>query len=86
MARRQRRDDRRRADAPFQGDEAESHEGFDTPDPTNNPGRLAILSDLHGRIATLPLAEKRVFGPGADERPAPNGPPRVGDQPFGFFA
>jgi RNA polymerase sigma factor (sigma-70 family) len=61
IAKRQRRHDVRRLDGPLDADEPEALEAFDCPDTTNDPRRLAILSEFHRQVEKLPDDEKRVF-------------------------
>ncbi len=62
IARRQRRHNAPRLDGPLDADEPEPLEAFDHGDSTNEPGRLAILTELHEQVELLPDPEKMVFG------------------------
>jgi RNA polymerase sigma factor (sigma-70 family) len=62
IARRERRHDARRLDGLLDVDEPEALGAFDRGDSTSEPGRLAILSELHQQIESLPDPEKTVFG------------------------
>lgn len=62
IARRQRRHDAPRLDGPLHADESEALKAFDHGDSTNEPGRLAILSEFHEQVERLPDPEKMVFG------------------------
>jgi RNA polymerase sigma factor (sigma-70 family) len=62
IARRQRRQDGPRDGGPLAGDDLEAREGVDRADSTYEPGRLAILSELHQQVELLPEPEKMVFG------------------------
>jgi RNA polymerase sigma factor (sigma-70 family) len=62
IARRQRRHDAHRLNGPLDADEPEALGAFDRGDSTDEPGRLALLSELHEQIGLLPDPEKMVFG------------------------
>jgi RNA polymerase sigma factor (sigma-70 family) len=60
MARRQRRDDGRQRKAPL-GDSADASQDVDRADSSNEPARLAMLTEFHQQVETLPLGERTVF-------------------------
>jgi RNA polymerase sigma factor (sigma-70 family) len=62
IARRQRRHAARSLDGPLDADESGARDAFDPGDSTDEPGRLAILSELHEQVERLPDPEKMVFG------------------------
>jgi RNA polymerase sigma factor (sigma-70 family) len=62
IARRQRRHDAPRLNGPLDANEPNALDAFDRGDSTDEPGRLAILSELHGQVELLPDPEKLVFG------------------------
>jgi RNA polymerase sigma factor (sigma-70 family) len=61
IANRQRRHDLRRRDGPLDAGEPEALDVFDRPDTTNEPRRLAILTEFHCQVDKLPADERRVF-------------------------
>jgi RNA polymerase sigma factor (sigma-70 family) len=61
IAKRQRRHDGHRIDGPLDAGEPDALDSYDRPDTTNEPQRLAILTELHRQIEMLPADEKRVF-------------------------
>jgi RNA polymerase sigma factor (sigma-70 family) len=61
IARRDQRHDGRRVEGTLDPDEPEAMEAFDRADTTNEPGRLAILTELHKQIELLPGDERTVF-------------------------
>jgi RNA polymerase sigma factor (sigma-70 family) len=62
IARRQRRLDAPRLNGPLDANAPNALDAFDDGDSTNEPGRLAILSELHEQVELLPEPEKTVFG------------------------
>lgn len=62
IARRDRRHEAPRIDGRPDTDDPGSPELFDRADTSNDPGRLAILGELHRQIGLLPEPEKTVFG------------------------
>ena len=62
IARRQRRQDDRRFNGTIDFHDSSAFASYDCPDTTNEPRRLAILTELHRQIELLPEIEKSVFG------------------------
>jgi RNA polymerase sigma factor (sigma-70 family) len=61
LVRRRRRDDARRRGGPLGGDEPRVPGAFDRADTTYDPARLALLTELHQQVETLPDDERNVF-------------------------
>ena len=61
VARREKRLARGRGEPPADGEDPGAVGVCDTPVTTHEPGRLAILTELHGQIASLPSPERLVF-------------------------
>jgi RNA polymerase sigma factor (sigma-70 family) len=61
LARRQRRDDARRHEGPLDAEGSQVLAAFDRADTTNDPARLALLTELHSQVETLPDDERTVF-------------------------
>jgi len=61
MARRQRRDDANRQQGPPDLSAHPSLAGHDRADTTNEPARLAVLSEFHEQVETLPDDQRTVF-------------------------
>jgi RNA polymerase sigma-70 factor (ECF subfamily) len=61
MARRQRQADARRGQRPGDGSGSDGLAEFDQPDTTHDPGRLAMLTEFHEQIETLPEDQRRIF-------------------------
>ena len=61
MAQRQRRLDVRRGGRPTDGGQSDASEGFDFPDTTHDPGRLALLTEFHEQVENLPEDQRRIF-------------------------
>jgi RNA polymerase sigma-70 factor (ECF subfamily) len=61
MAQRQRRLDVRRGGRPTNGVQSDASEGFDFPDSTHDPERLALLTEFHEQVENLPEDQRRIF-------------------------
>jgi RNA polymerase sigma factor (sigma-70 family) len=61
LARSQRRNDARRCDGPLDADEPGALAAFDRADTTHDPVRLALLTEAHQQVATLPDDQRKVF-------------------------
>jgi RNA polymerase sigma factor (sigma-70 family) len=61
MAKGQRRVDALRRDGPLDADESEALAAFDRADTTNDPSRLALLTEFHEQIEKLPEEQRMVF-------------------------
>jgi RNA polymerase sigma-70 factor (ECF subfamily) len=61
MASRQRRSDARRGAGPLDANEPEALAAFDQADTTDDPGRLAQLTEFHEQIEKLPDDQRSVF-------------------------
>jgi len=61
MAKRQRRDDAHRQRGPDDESEHPSLAGYDRADTTNEPARLAALTEFHEQVETLPDDQRTVF-------------------------
>ncbi len=61
LARRQRRDDARRGNGRRDAGQSEAPAPFDLADTTQDPARLALLTEVHEQVATLPDDERMVF-------------------------
>jgi RNA polymerase sigma factor (sigma-70 family) len=61
MAQGQRRVDVRRRDGPLDAAEPAALASFDQADTTHDPGRLALMTEFHEQIETLPADQRQVF-------------------------
>ena len=61
LARRQRRDDARRCNGRLDAGQSDAPAAFDPADTTQDPARLALLTEVHEQVATLPDDERTVF-------------------------
>ncbi len=61
IASRERRHQARLVDGLVDSGEPEALDAFDRPDTTNDPRRLAILTEFHRQVEKLPPDEKRAF-------------------------
>ena len=61
LTRKQRRDDARRRNGRLDAGQSDAPAAFDPADTTQDPARLALLTEVHQQVATLPDDERRVF-------------------------
>jgi RNA polymerase sigma factor (sigma-70 family) len=61
LARSQRRDDARRCNGHLDAGQSEEPPAFDPADSSQDPARLALLTEVHQQVATLPDDERTVF-------------------------